>query len=78
MCMKTAVAEFPWASSWPGWIVRAAEERQQHRHAAAAWLLDNGGEHYAAGEKLRFNRALVQRHLIGNIRCSYGVPGHMT
>jgi hypothetical protein len=37
---------------------------------AAAWLLNNGGEHHAAAEKLRFNRALVQRHRIGNIRCS--------
>jgi hypothetical protein len=55
---------------WSGLIGRAAEERQQHRHAAAPWLLDNGGEHYAAAEKLRFNRALVQRHRIGNIRCS--------
>jgi hypothetical protein len=36
------------ATRLSGRIGRAAEEGQQHRHAAAAWVLDNGGERCAA------------------------------
>jgi hypothetical protein len=56
----------------------AAEERQQHRHAARCLAPRRAASTMRQSEKLRFNRALVQRHWIGNIRCSYGVPGHMT